>query len=185
MVFFALGIRVNLSHPKGGGGDKAIKWNGLRSIPYVDKRWKTYRSSRASTLPLSPLSPPAQILLADKAFKCITQKIIKSGESIQRNGGSTTFGSVHTPPWSLPYSSPAEQVMNVLVRSGPIKNRNQKIWVPFLLRRINYGTFCFDATVLACRAEPFDRLRQNPYLSAFTARLEFFLSSDDQKERSL
>ena len=69
--FLVRGIRVSLSHPK-GGGDQAIKWNGLRSIPCEGKRWKTYRSSRASTFPLSPLSPPAQILLADKAFKCIT-----------------------------------------------------------------------------------------------------------------
>lgn len=72
--FLLRGIRVNLSHPRGGGGDKAIKWFGLRSIPYGDKRWKTYRSSRASTLPLSPLSPPAPILLADRAFECITQR---------------------------------------------------------------------------------------------------------------
>ena len=74
IVWVLRGIRVNLSHPRGGGGDKAIKWNGLRSIPYGDKRWKTYRSSRVSTLPLSPLSPPAPILLADRAFECITQR---------------------------------------------------------------------------------------------------------------
>ena len=66
--------------------------------------------------------------------------------------------------------------MNVLVRSGPIQNRNQKFWVPFLLRlrRINQGTCGLDATVLVCKGETFDQLRQNPYSSAFTARLEFF-----------
>ena len=75
MVFFAYGDKGQLVSSKGGGGGgQAIKWNGFRSNPCGDKRWKTYRSTRASTLPLSPLSPPAQILLADKAFKCKTQR---------------------------------------------------------------------------------------------------------------
>ena len=60
-----------------------------------------------------------------QSIRMYNSKIINNGESIQRNGGSATFGSVHTPK-SLRYSCPAEQVMNVLVRSGPIQNRNQK-----------------------------------------------------------